>query len=73
MPVTHISFDMSNPEDLSVLSAHLHTLDIGRVRRLALLLRVAGEYEDGSREKARAAIEDLLQNPPLAACLSPMM
>lgn len=60
MPVTHISFDMSNPQDLSVLSAHLHTLDIGRVRRLALLLRVAGEYEDGSREKARAAIEDLL-------------
>ena len=60
MSVTLVSFDMSSPEDLSVLSAHLQSLDIGRVRRLALLLRVAGEYEDGSREKARAAIEDML-------------
>jgi cyanuric acid amidohydrolase len=60
MSVTLVSFDMSSPEDLSVLSAHLESLDIGRLRRLALMLRVAGEYEDGSREKARAAIEDML-------------
>ena len=60
MSVTVVSFDMSRPDDLSVLSTHLQSLDLGRVRRLALLLRVAGEYEDGSREKARAAVEDLL-------------
>ena len=57
MPVTVVSFDMSRPDDLSVLSAHLQSLELGRIRKLALLLRVAGEYEDGSREKAREAVE----------------
>ncbi len=66
MAVNVVSFDMSRPDDLSVLSAYLHSVDALRVRRLALLLRVAGEYEDGTREAARAAVEALLDGFSLA-------
>lgn len=60
MSVDVKAFDMKAADDLSGLEASLETAEPGRIRCLALLLRVAGEYTDGSREKARAAIAALL-------------
>ena len=56
MSVDVKAFDMKAADDLSGLEAALAATEAGGIRRLALLLRVAGEYTDGSREKARAAI-----------------
>lgn len=60
------AFDMKAADDLSDLEAALVAAEAGRIRRLALLLRVAGEYTDGSREKARAAIAALLARKNLS-------
>ncbi len=60
MSVDVIQFDMQAPDDLSVLRTALDARRSARIRRLALLMRVAGEYTDGSREKARGAVEGLL-------------
>lgn len=60
MSVDVIQFDMQAPNDLALLESVLKRREPGDIRRLALLMRVAGEYTDGSREKARAAVEDFL-------------
>jgi cyanuric acid amidohydrolase len=60
MSVDVTAFDMKAPDDVSGPEVALEAAEAGRIRRLALLLRVAGEYTDGSREKARAAIAALL-------------
>lgn len=60
MSVDVIAFDMSAPDDLSLLETVLRRMDPDKIGRLALLMRVAGEYTDGSREKARAAVEAFL-------------
>ncbi len=60
MSVAIVAFDMKAQDDLEVLRQRLATTNVSDIRRMALLLRVAGEYEDGSREKARAAVETLL-------------
>jgi cyanuric acid amidohydrolase len=66
MSVDVIPFDMNAPDDLSVVESVLKAGDPGKIRRLALLMRVAGEYTDGSREKARGAVETLLAAHGLA-------
>lgn len=66
MSVDVVQFDMRAPDDLSALEGALQGHDLSRVQRLALLLRVAGEYTDGSREKARGAIEKFLADRNLA-------
>jgi cyanuric acid amidohydrolase len=60
MSVDLVAFDMAAPDDLGRLTEHLSTINTKAIHRIALLMRVAGEYEDGSREKARAAVEALL-------------
>jgi cyanuric acid amidohydrolase len=66
MSVDVKAFDMTAPDDLSGLEAALAGAAPDGIRRLALLLRVAGEYTDGSREKARAAIAAFLAGKKLA-------
>jgi cyanuric acid amidohydrolase len=66
MSVDVKAFDMKAPDDLSELDTALTKVDPDRIRRLALLLRVAGEYTDGSREKARAAVAALLASKKLS-------
>lgn len=66
MSVDVKAFDMKSPDDLSGLETALAAAEAGGIRRLALLMRVAGEYTDGSREKARAAIAALLDRRNLA-------
>ncbi len=66
MTVDVIAFDMSTPDDLGAVAAAIDGAGVQRIRRLSLLLRVAGEYTDGSREKARAAVEALLARHALA-------
>jgi cyanuric acid amidohydrolase len=66
MSVDVISFDMQTPDDLSVLKRAMQERDPSRIRRFALMVRVAGEYTDGSREKARAAIGAFLKEKGLA-------
>ena len=56
MSVDVKAFDMRTADDLSGLEAALAAAGADGIRRLALLMRVAGEYTDGSREKARGAI-----------------
>src|SRR4051812_21108551 len=62
MSVDVIQFDLQAPDDLSSLRSALDARGPAGIRRLALLLRVAGEYTDGSREKARGAVENLLHD-----------
>lgn len=66
MSVDVIQFDMQTPDDLLALREALYACGPARIRRLALLLRVAGEYTDGSREKARGAVAALLEELKLA-------
>lgn len=66
MSVDVIQFDMQAPDDLGALRRELKQRGGASVRRLALLLRVAGEYTDGSRERARGAVEALLAEFDLA-------
>jgi len=66
MAVNVIAFDMAAPDDLDAVAAAIEATGAKRIHRLSLLLRVAGEYTDGSREKARAAVESLLTRHALA-------
>lgn len=66
MSVDVKTFDMKTPDDLSGLDTALAAAEAGGIRRLALLMRVAGEYTDGSREQARAALAALLGRRNLA-------
>ena len=66
MSVDVKAFDLKAPDDLSGLESALGATEASRIRRLALLLRVAGEYTDGSREKARAAIAAFLASRKLS-------
>lgn len=66
MSVDVIQFDMQAPDDLSALRKALDELGSAQIRGMALLMRVAGEYTDGSREKARGAVEQLLAEKDLA-------
>jgi hypothetical protein len=59
-------FELRTPDDLTGLKAALAQFGPGRVRKLALFFRVPGEYEDGSREKARTAVDRLLAERGLA-------
>jgi cyanuric acid amidohydrolase len=66
MSIDLARFQLRTSDDLAGLTAALAQFGPKRVRKLALFLRVPGEYEDGSREKARAAVETLLAEHGLA-------
>jgi cyanuric acid amidohydrolase len=51
------AFDAAHPGDLDALDRVLAAEDPARVRRAAVFLRVAGDYDDGSRERTRAALD----------------
>lgn len=60
MPVELLCFDLKSPDDLTELRSAIMRINPDRIRRLALLMKVSGEYQDGSRERARAAVHMLL-------------
>lgn len=66
MSVDVKAFDMKASDDLSGLEAALAGVAPDSIRRLVLLLRVAGEYTDGSRERARSAIAAFLADKKLS-------
>lgn len=51
-------FDTAQPADVSGLAAALQSLGgAANVEKAAVFLKVEGDYDDGAREKARAALE----------------
>lgn len=54
------AFDMAGPGDVSGLGQVLLSIGVERVVRLAVFVKVEGDYEDGSREVARSALERLI-------------
>ena len=60
MSTQFVRLELRTPDDLAGLEAALAKFGPQRCRKLALFFRVPGEYEDGSREKARAAVDRLL-------------
>ncbi len=59
-------FVLHAPDDLAGLKTALMKFAPQQVQKLALFFRVPGEYEDGSREKARAAVDRVLAEHALA-------
>ena len=68
MSIEFARFALASPDDLAGFEAALAKFGPQRVQKLALFFRVPGEYEDGSREKARAAVDKLLARHALADC-----
>src|SRR5262245_8877942 len=66
MAVDVAVFDLTAPDDLAGLTKFIDAVDRTKLHRLALLIRVPGEYEDGSRDKARAALRRILSERGLA-------
>src|SRR4051812_18337842 len=60
MTVRVFRFDMTVPDDVAGLAAALAEAEPGSIRRIALLAKVGGEYTDGARERAKAAVDALL-------------
>jgi cyanuric acid amidohydrolase len=54
-------FDIPAPDQMEGLVQALDRHTPSNIRRLALLVKVGGEYEDGAREKAKATVDALLQ------------
>lgn len=67
MSVDVVPFDIAAPDDLATLASSVDALGADRIIRMALFLRVPGEYEDGSREAARAALDQFLTSRGLDA------
>ncbi len=66
MAVEVRSFDIVDPGDLSGLDEAVAAVGAGSIRKLALFMKVGGEYEDGSRERAKAAAAAILEKHALA-------
>ena len=49
-------FDIPAPDHMDGLAQALDRHVPSNIRRLALLVKVGGEYEDGAREKAKALL-----------------
>lgn len=60
MPVELARLVLSSQTDTDGLERQLKAWGPERIARMALVYKVEGEYEDGSRERARAAVYDLL-------------
>lgn len=66
MPIVVEAFDMAGPDDVSGLANTLARIGVARIERLAIFVKVEGDYDDGSRERSRAALEGLVANQHLA-------
>ncbi len=60
MSVKLATLVLATADDTTGLERQLADWGTKRIRRLALLYKVEGEYEDGSRERARAAVFGVL-------------
>ncbi len=67
MPVELARLVLSSQTDTTGLEKQLAAWRPERIERLALVYKVEGEYEDGSRERARAAVYDVLARHRLDA------
>jgi cyanuric acid amidohydrolase len=59
-------FDTANQDDVSGLASAIAGFGADRIARIAVFLKVEGDYDDGSRERARAALEKLVADTGLA-------
>lgn len=66
MAILAQSFDMAGPGDVSGLSTVIASIGSERIVRLAVFVKVEGDYDDGSREVARSALEHLIAEHRLA-------
>lgn len=60
------NFDLALPDDPSGLDAALAALEPRPIAKLAVFAKVAGDYDDGARERARGALEDCIGRRGLA-------
>lgn len=60
-------FDVDVPGDVSALASVIETTGPATIRRLAILMKVGGEYTDGARERAKAAVDQLLDKHDLSS------
>ena len=51
------TFDTDSPEDAASLAAAIAQVDAQRIVKLAVFAKIAGDYDDGSRERARGALD----------------
>jgi cyanuric acid amidohydrolase len=51
------TFDLESPDEAGGLDVAIAAIGAARIVRLAVFAKVAGDYDDGSRERARAALE----------------
>jgi cyanuric acid amidohydrolase len=54
------TFDLESPHDAGGLDAALAAIGPARIAKLAVFAKVAGDYDDGARERSRAALERCL-------------
>lgn len=59
------TFDTTRPDDVSGLARVVERVGAVNIRRLVTFVKVEGDYDDGSRERARAALERLLRERKL--------
>lgn len=65
MSISIQAFDTARPDDVSGLARIIDRVGAASVRRLVTFVKVEGDYDDGSRERARAALEQLLREHKL--------
>jgi cyanuric acid amidohydrolase len=66
MSVVVESFDTVRPDDVHGLALALDRIGVDRIAKLAVFLKVEGDYDDGSRERARGALEALVDERGLS-------
>lgn len=59
------AFDTARPDDVSGLARIIASVGAADIRRLVVFVKVEGDYDDGSRERARAALEELMRDTGL--------
>lgn len=60
MTVVLASYDIQDPKDMSALKAALDRHDAPSIRRVAIFSKLNGEYDDGARENAKAAVDKVI-------------
>ncbi len=66
MSISVEAFDTARPDDVTGLARIIERTGVGNIRRLVAFVKVEGDYDDGSRELARGALEALVQSTGLS-------
>jgi hypothetical protein len=66
MTVLLATYDINDPKDMSALYTALERHDAASIRRVAIFSKLNGEYDDGSRESAKAAVDAIVTAKKLA-------